>query len=99
MYSLDNFVKKLIKRYVMESDSFKARSFVRAIYEVKSYDGRMGYITNFDSDITENSARILAVHTFDMDIAGMSGEEVVRMVRMIIAREISDMETDIGLLS
>lgn len=91
LHKLDNYVKKLIKRF---SVKITPKKFVRTYFQIKHNKHKTNYIPNFDEYDLQEKINLLQ-DIFNINTKNFSEEEVVYQFIKVINREVKHLLIDI----
>lgn len=93
LFHLDNFVFTLLKRYKLDH-KIRCKRFVRSYYEITKALHTTKYIPNYDNCSIQDKRKILE-QVYDKRVLSWENSEIEHRFRLIMAREIRDIERDI----
>lgn len=93
LFHLDNLVSSLLKRYKL-NEYIQCKRFVRTYYAITKALHTTKYIPNFDNYCIDDKREVLT-HVYDTKVKSWEDSEIEYRFRLIMAREIRDIEKDI----
>ena len=95
LHELDNFVKKLLLRFLPQPMDIKFKKIVKAFYEIKKNIKATKYTPNFDNYTTSQKRQLLK-DIFSVETKLMSVNEIEYQFNRRIYRSVKELEQDLA---